>query len=87
MSTSEGSPVGQSVIQIRATDADKGINAEITYKITAGDNRGEKKLHTNKLNVRLSANLAISKPYCNLYPKSDMRTRFSIEKIERTITI
>ena len=39
-SISEGTPVGQSVVQVKATDADAGSNAEITYKIISGDNRG-----------------------------------------------
>ncbi|XP_068723113.1 protocadherin Fat 4-like isoform X1 [Montipora capricornis] len=38
---SEGTPVGQSVIKIRATDEDKGTNAEMTYEIISGDNRGD----------------------------------------------
>ncbi|XP_067054992.1 protocadherin Fat 4-like [Acropora muricata] len=39
--TSEGTPVGHSVIKVRATDEDKGTNAEITYAITSGDDRGD----------------------------------------------
>ena len=40
--TSEGTPVGHSVIKVRATDEDKGTNAEITYAIMGGDDRGKR---------------------------------------------
>lgn len=39
--TSEGTPVGHSVIKVRASDEDEGTNAEITYAIISGDSRGK----------------------------------------------
>lgn len=36
-SVSETASIGWSVIKVRATDQDMGPNAEMTYKITRGD--------------------------------------------------
>lgn len=38
---SENAAVGQSVVQVRATDADTGSNAQITFRIISGDDRGK----------------------------------------------
>ena len=38
---SEAAAVGRSVVKVRATDQDTGPNAEITYKITSGDDQGK----------------------------------------------
>ena len=40
-SVSEEAPIGRSVVKVRATDQDAGRNAEITYKITSGDDQGK----------------------------------------------
>lgn len=38
---SENAAVGQSVVQVTATDADTGSNAQITFRIISGDDQGE----------------------------------------------
>ena len=41
VSTSEVTAVGTSILQIKATDADIGSNAQLTYKLISGDEIGE----------------------------------------------
>ena len=54
---SEQAPVDTVVAQVQATDADIGVNAAITYSITAGNSLGFFKIDTNTGEVKVNKSL------------------------------